>query len=55
MLQWTMWLTIAACVIGVASIMTGAFSLVLETRLTLRILRVEADLVRERYAHKQVA
>jgi hypothetical protein len=55
MLQWAMWLTIAACVIGVASIMTGAFSLVLETRLTLRILRVEADLVRERYAHKQVA
>ena len=54
-LQLVMWLTIAACVVGVVAIMGGAFSLVLESRLTFRILRVEADLVRERYAHKQVA
>lgn len=48
-------LTIAACVIGVAAIMSGSLSLVFESRLTFRILRVEADLVRERYAHKNVA
>ena len=55
MLQWVMWLTIAACMIGVAAIMSGSLALVFETRLTLRILRVEADLVRERYAHKRIA
>lgn len=55
MLQWVMWLTIAACMIGVAAIMSGSLALVFETRLTLRILRVEADLVRERYAHKRTA
>ena len=54
MLQGVMWLTIAACVIGVTAIMTGAFSLLVESRLTFRILRVEADLVRKRYAQKQV-
>jgi hypothetical protein len=48
-------LTIGACVIGVAAIMSGSLSLVFESRLTFRILRVEADLVRERYAHKNVA
>lgn len=52
---WVMRLTIAACVIGVAAIMSGSLSLVFETRLTFQILRVEADLVRERYAHKNVA
>ena len=55
MRQWVMRLTIAACVIGVAAIMSGSLSLVFESRLTFRILRVEADLVRERYAHKNVA
>lgn len=52
---WVMRLTIAACVIGVAAIMSGSLSLVFESRLTFQILRVEADLVRERYAHKNVA
>jgi cytochrome bd-type quinol oxidase subunit 1 len=55
MRQWVMRFTIAACVIGVAAIMSGSLSLVFESRLTFRILRVEADLVRERYAHKNVA
>ncbi len=49
MLRWVMLFTIAACVIGVGSIMTGAFSLVAESRLTFRILRVEAELVRARH------
>jgi hypothetical protein len=35
--------------------MAGSLGLVFESRLTFRILRVEADLARERYAHKQVA
>lgn len=52
---WVMRLTIAACVIGVAAIMSGSLSLVFESRLTFQILQVEADLVRERYAHKNVA
>ena len=55
MRTWVMRLTIAACVIGVAAIMSGSLSLVFESRLTFQILRVEADLVRERYAHKSVA
>ena len=46
---WVLRLTVAACVVGVASIMWGALSLVFESRLTFQILRVEADLVRERY------
>lgn len=55
MRSWVMRLTIAACVIGVAAIMSGSLSLVFESRITFQILRVEADLVRERYAHKNVA
>ena len=54
-LQWSLWLTVTACLVGVGSIMAGAFSLVIESRLTFRILQVEADLVRERYAHVRVA
>lgn len=53
--SWTMSATVAACVVGVAAIMAGSLGLVFESRLTFRILRVEADLARERYAHKQVA
>ena len=52
---WVMRLTIAACVVGVAAIMSGSLSLVFESRLTFQILRAEADLVRERYAHKNIA
>lgn len=52
---WVMRLTITACVIGVAAIMSGSLSLVFESRITFQILRVEADLVRERYAHKNIA
>jgi len=52
---WTMRVTITACVIGVAAIMSGSLSLVFESRLTFQILRVEADLVRERYARKNMA
>lgn len=52
---WVMRLTITACVIGVAAIMSGSLSLVFESRITFQILRVEADLVRERYARKNVA
>lgn len=50
-LSWALRLTVLACLVGVGSIMFGAFSLVAETRLTFRILQVEADLVRERYTH----
>ena len=53
--SWAMTATVAACIVGVAAIMTGSLLLVFETRLTFRILRVEADLVRERYARNQVA
>lgn len=53
----TLWLvmrlTILSCLVGVASIMWGSLSLVFESRLTFRILRAEADLVRERYAQRQ--
>jgi len=52
----TLWLvmrlTIISCLVGVASIMWGSLALVVESRLTFRILRVEADLARERYAHR---
>lgn len=51
---WVMRLTIGACLIGVAAIMSGSLSLVFESRITFQLLRVEADLVRERYAHKSV-
>ena len=53
--SWAMSATVLACVVGVAAIMAGSLGLVFESRLTFRILRVEADLARERYAHKQVA
>ena len=53
--SWAMSATVAACVVGVAAIMAGSLGLVFESRLTFRLLRVEADLARERYAHKQVA
>jgi hypothetical protein len=53
--SWAMSATVVACVVGVAAIMAGSLGLVFESRLTFRILRVEADLARERYAHKQVA
>lgn len=53
--SWAMTATVAACIVGVAAIMAGSLLLVFETRLTFRILRVEADLVRERYARNQVA
>ena len=53
--SWAMSATVAACVVGVAAIMAGSLGLVFESRLTFRILRVEADLARERYARKQTA
>ena len=51
---WVLRLTILACVIGVAAIMSGSLALVVESRLTFRILRVESDLMRERQSHRAV-
>jgi hypothetical protein len=51
----TLWLplvvrvTTTAAIVGVASLMYGALSLVFESRLTFSILRAEADFVRTRY------
>ena len=53
--SWAMSATVAACVVGVAAIMAGSLGLVFESRLTFRILRVEADLARERYARRQTS
>lgn len=54
-LQWVTRATIIACVVGVSAIMWGSLSLVFESRITFQLLRAEADLSRERYAHRQVA
>ena len=51
---WALDVTVGACLVGVVAIMAGSLGLVFESRLTFRILRVEADLARERYAHKQL-
>lgn len=51
----TLWLplvvrvTTTAAIVGVASLMYGALTLVFESRLTFSILRAEADFVRTRY------
>ena len=54
-LLWVMRATILACVVGVSAIMWGALSLVFESRITFQLLRAEADLSRERYAHRRGA
>lgn len=46
---WTMRLTIAACVIGVAAIMSGSLALVFESRITFRLLTEEANLASKRF------
>ena len=52
---WVLRLTIGACVIGVAAIMSGSLALVFESRITFRILTEEARQARERYAKNQFA
>lgn len=49
---WVMRATIAACLVGVAAIMSASLALVFESRLTFRILSREAGLVRQRFAGK---
>jgi len=49
---WVLRLTIGACVIGVAAIMSGSLALVFESRITFRILVEEARQARERFANK---
>ncbi|WP_396624107.1 DUF2721 domain-containing protein [Luteitalea sp.] len=53
--MWVLRLTIAACVIGVLAIMSGALALVFESQITFRILTEEADLMRQRHTRKPVA
>jgi cytochrome bd-type quinol oxidase subunit 1 len=52
---WVLRLTIGACVIGVAAIMSGSLALVFESRITFRILTEEAGLVRRRFQPGPIA
>jgi cytochrome bd-type quinol oxidase subunit 1 len=52
---WVLRLTIGACVIGVAAIMSGSLALVFESRITFRILTEEAGLVRKRFQPGPIA
>jgi hypothetical protein len=52
---WVLRLTIVACVVGVAAIMSGSLALVFESRITFRILTEEAGLVRKRFQSGPIA
>jgi hypothetical protein len=52
---WVLRLTVGACVIGVAAIMSGSLALVFESQITFRILTDEARQARERFAKKRGA
>ncbi|WP_291981519.1 DUF2721 domain-containing protein [Luteitalea sp.] len=52
---WVLRLTIGACVIGVAAIMSGSLALVFESRITFRILTEEAGLARKRFQSGPIA
>ncbi len=52
--DWVLRLTIAACVVGVAAIMSGSLALVFESRITFRILTEEAELVRRRFTRTPI-